>query len=362
MPREISLAPIPARLTPASRTRTRVLVTLGWIVAAGSSTARAVDKVYPDQGPVASGKIVSLSPSQVIIEVRGKNQSYQLNEVQKVTFDDEPTGLERARDHFINEQFDQALEEIKKVDANAIDNPVIRQEYEFYRWYCEGKLGMAGEGDKQAAINGLLELARANSNTHHLFDLGEMLGQLHLAVGKPDDAVKYFSVLLRAADADTQAKGEYRLAQVELAQGKNTEAKTRLAQLVNSQSASAEMTRLKSLAEVGLAVCDHREGNSEKALKKLDSMVDKYDSTDQELFARIYNAQGACYKELGRTVDALLSYLKTDLLFFSEADAHAEALYHLKSLWTDYGNPSKSADAGKRLVAQYASSTWANQP
>ncbi len=320
------------------------------------------DKVYPKQGVPATGQITSLSPSKVTIAVRGNDQNYELKDVLKITFDGEPTELERARDQYLNEQYDQALDEIKKLDAASIDNKVIQQEIQFYRWYCEGKLALMGQGEKAAAVRGLLNIVASNRNTHHLYDVGEMLGELHLAMGKPEDAARYFGVLLNAPDADTKAVGVYRLAQVKLSQDDVEEARSRFSQLEKAPASSPEMNRLKTLAEVGLAICDQKAGNYQQAMTKLEQLIEKHPSTDYELFAQIYNAKGACHEQLGQPVQALLSYLKTDLLFFTEAEAHAEALYHLKRLWADYGNPAKAADAGQRLVSRYAASKWANMP
>ena len=320
------------------------------------------DRVYPKQGVVVSGEIQELSAKEVTLEVRGKNQTFEMSEVRKVTFDDEPTGLDRARESYLNDQFDQALDEIKKIDASSLKSPRVREDYQFYRWFCEGKLSLAGEGDKNAAIQGLLALASGNRNTHHLYALSEMLGALALSVNKPDNAANYYKVLLSAPDPNLRALGIYRLAEVELSQQKVDQAKERLGQLVKAQSKSPEMTRLKSLAAVGLAVCENLAGNSQEALGRLDELIAKHDSTDHELFARIYNAQGAVYQSLNQPQEALLSYLKTDLLFFSHADPHAEALFHLKTLWSQVGESARAAEAGSRLVAQYASSAWANKP
>jgi tetratricopeptide (TPR) repeat protein len=321
----------------------------------------AQDRVYPEQGVVASGKISEITPTSVKITVRGKDQSYEMSDVRKISFDNEPSSLDRVRESYLLGQYDQALDEVKKIPLDGVDNPLVKQDIEFYRYYCEGRLGLAGTGDKNAAVKGLLALASTNSRSHHLYEISELLGELAIALGQPEQAARYFGVLLSASDANIKATGVYRLGEVELAQNKPAEAKTRFEQLSRAPSNTPEMARLKSLAEVGLAVCEHLAGNSQQALKKLDGMVQQYDSTDQALFARINNAKGACYESLGKTDLALLSYLQTDLLFFTDAEAHAEALYHLTKLWPKLGEPVRAAEAKERLISQYASSTWANQ-
>ncbi len=132
---------------------------------------------------------------------------------------------------FAQELYSQVLDELKKIDVSSIKNPLVVQDYEFYRFYSEGKLGLAGSGgDKEAAARGLTALATKNSNTHHLFDLSALLGDLAVSLGKPDGAVRYYNVLLSAPAAETKALGVYRLAQLELTQGKFAEARTRFGQ------------------------------------------------------------------------------------------------------------------------------------
>jgi predicted negative regulator of RcsB-dependent stress response len=328
----------------------------------GASQVLAQDRVFPKQGAVASGKIQEINRSEVTIEVRGTKQKLPLAEVRKITFGDEPSGLDRARELFAQQQYDQVLDELKKIDVTAVKNPLVAQDIEFYRFYSEGKLGLTGSGgDKEKAAAGLVGLARKNGESHHMFDLSELLGDLAVALGKPDGASNYYNLLLKSPSADTKARGVYRLALLELGQGKNAEARVRFQQLTGAPANSPEMARLKSLGEVGLAVCDLRDGNAQQALDQLKQMVEKYDSTDQELFARIYNAQGACFTALNQDNLAVLAYLRTDLLFFSDADAHAEALYQLTKLWPKIGEPARAADSRSRLVAQYAGSLWANK-
>ncbi len=332
-----------------------------FLLLGGAVTVGAQDRVYPKRDTVASGKIAEISPSSVRITVRGKDQTYDMNDVRKISFDGEPNTLDRARESTIQGQYDQALDEVKKIPLEDAKTPLIKQDIEFYRYFCEGKLGLAGSGDKNAAIKGLLSVASANQKSHHLYEISELLGELAMAVGQPDQAVRYFNILLSANAADIKSIGVYRLGEVELTQGKVEEARTRFMQLSSATSSSPEMARLKSLAEVGLAVCDSLTGKSQEALQKLDGMVQQYDSTDQSLFARINNAKGACYAALGNTNQALLSYLQTDLLFFTDAEAHAESLYHLAQLWPKVGEPARAAEAKERLGTLYASSSWANK-
>lgn len=319
----------------------------------------AQDRVYPEQGPLASGEIKSISPTQVVITVRSKDQTYPIHEVRKITFDNEPKELDRAREQLLLGQYEQALEEIKKITSGDIQGPKTQQDVEFYGFYSVGKLALAGQGDAKRAKNGLLNLVRKNPQTHHFFSAVELLGELSLALG--EDAKPYYEKLRTAPDDATKAIGTLGLAKAALASDDVATAQRVLQELSSEQSSSPEMARLKLLAEVGLAECKLRGGNPQAAIDQLNALVEKNDSTDHELFAKINNTKGACFQALKQPQRALYSYLATDLLFFTDAESHAEALYHLSQLWPEAGEAARAAEAKKRLVQQYASSPWANK-
>ncbi len=341
--------------------RTSLIVGMTLWINSATFYSSAQDRLLPLQGSPANGTIVEITPEKVVIEVRGNKQEYKVADIRKITFDDEPSGLDRARELMLQDQYDQAYDELKKVNAANIAKPFAKQDYDFYRAYCESKLALAGTGDKNAAKASLLQIATKNSKTFHWYTLAETLGELALALGKPDEAANYFSALTKASAVETKARGVYWLAEVDLRKAKHAEAKKRFDQLAGATASTPEMTRLKNYAEVGLAVCMARSGQPQDALVQLQAMVQKYDSTDQALFAKIFNAQGFCHAEAGQVTRAIIAYLHTDLLFFSDPESHAEALYHLTVLWPKANHPQRAQEARQRLTSQYPSSSWANK-
>lgn len=337
-----------------------VMIALVAAFAFASGSLHAQDKVYPLQGATASGKLVEINKDQITIEVRGKNQVYKVNEVKKVSLGEDPPGMDRARDFTFDKNYNQALDELKKIDPASIKDPIALQDYQFYRGFVEGNLALAGSGAaKTSAATLLMTVKRANANSHHTYRLNEMLGQLAVAVGKPDSATPFYREMASAPYPEIKALAFYRQGEVELALNKLPEARKLFEQLIASEANDTEMIQLKNLAEVGLALCSAREGKSEEALAKLQELVQKHDSSDQALFASIYNAQGLCLENMGKTNQAILAYLHTDLLFFTSTEAHAEALYHLSKLFPKANLQQRGIEARERLTAQYPSSTWA---
>ena len=112
------------------------------------------------------------------------------------------------------------------------------------------------------------------------------------------------------------------------------------------------------MAKIGIIQCDALEGKATEAIGELEKMVDEGDSTDGELFAELYNTLGSMLSAAGRNEEAVLSYLKTDLLYGAQSEPHAEALYRLAQLWTKMGSAQRAADAKQKLEKLYPTSAW----
>lgn len=322
----------------------------------------AQDRVFLKQGSPVTGAISKLTPAEVIIAVRGKDQTVSMKDVKKVAFDKEPPVLDRARDMAMDGRYAQAIEQLRTLKRDSLpDNPLIRQDYEFYYWFSEGSRSLAGSGDQTAAIKGLMGFDKANPESHHRYTVKTLLGRLAVAKSAYDKAIEYFTDLGRSSDDTTKATGVYYLARVRLEQGQAEVAKSQLKNLLSANATSPEMGRVKSLSAVLDARCDIELGNSESALQALDALAMREDNSDFLLFAEINNARGAAYLKMNDPPRAAYSYLQTDLLFFTDPESHAEALYHLKNLLVAVGQPTKAAEASQRLSQQYASSAWANK-
>jgi tetratricopeptide (TPR) repeat protein len=102
-------------------------------------------------------------------------------------------------------------------------------------------------------------------------------------------------------------------------------------------------------------------GDPEQGIALLEELILDNDPRDEELFGRAYNALGRCYMKLDKTTDALLAFLHTDVVFTSEPDVHAEALYHLGQLWSQVNQSERSLRARSLLNDRYSGTRWARR-
>ncbi|MFN7626925.1 MAG: tetratricopeptide repeat protein, partial [Pirellula sp.] len=253
-------------------------------------------------------------------------------------------------------QVDQAVEEFKKIDSGSLKSDDMKMEYQFYRGYLAGLMALRGKGDPANALKLLTAWVKDDSQSHHFYDAAEAMGDLALATGGADQAAKYYGGLANAPFPELKAKGNFLQGRALMSQKQNAEAKAKFNAVLEAKLSDPLSLKYQKLARVGIIRCDAQEGKGDQAIAELEKMVDEGDSTDSELYAELFNTLGALFEAAGRNDEALLSYLKTDLLYGMQSDSHAEALYRLSQLWPKTGDAGKGADAKQRLAKLYPTS------
>jgi tetratricopeptide (TPR) repeat protein len=336
-------------------------VIAGLLFASGSALAQGVDQVFLAKGPPSRGTIADagMSRDKVQLDSGGAGRDIWVNEIVRITFKDEPAELNAGRNHAIQRNYSQGLAELKKLDGRRIDRALVMQDIEYYRALCQCKLAMSEGGDKAAASAAMYSFVSKAPQNYHFYEAAEVLGDLAMASGKWADAVKYYGPIAGAPWADYQMRANNALGRANLGEKQFSEAQAKFQAVIGVDASTPEAIKQKNLAQVGRATCLAETGKAPEAVNILQDLISKNDPQDAALFARIYNALGRCYVKQGKTKDAVLALLHTDVLFFNEADAHAEALYHLSKLWSEVNKSDRATAARATLKQRYAGSIWA---
>jgi tetratricopeptide (TPR) repeat protein len=331
------------------------------ILGSGSAGfAQEADKIYPSNGVAVSGKIAEMTRNGVVMEVRGVKTNYDSNIIQRIVFEGEPAQFTRAKEDVVNEQWDQALESLKKVDFKSIVRDDVRKDFNFYVGFVQSKLALVGQGDPQAAEARLFNFVKETPQSFHFYDSSDALGSLAAAAGGHDRAVRYFAALAASPYPADKIRAQFAIGNSQLALGNAGEALTAFkeASAINADDATAK--RFQKFAAIGMLRCETAEKKFDSAIEKLRKLVSESDATDGELFARLYNALGEAHLQAGQQEEAALAYLHTDLLFTNDSETHAEALYNLVQLFAKL-DPPRVADAKERLKSMYSNSAWAKK-
>lgn len=335
---------------------------LGLVVVAVADSALAQrDTVVPVMGSSISGRITSVTATHVEVDVRGTVKRLAVNEIDRVTFGEEPADLRTGRTRYLEGQFEEAATVLGRIPPETITEPLIRQELEFYHAAAVARSSLRGSGDKSAAARALVDFVTKNAQSFHFYDAVQLVGDLAYVMGRYDVAADYYGRLAQAPWPEFQMRAKALVARALQAQGKFAEALQQYDEVLALPVDSASANRQKMLAQLGRAVCLAEQGRADEGRQVVEAIIRDNDPQDAELFARAYNALGVCYLKSNQPKDALLAFLHVDLLFAADADAHAEALYYLSDLWTQVGRSDRGVAARSLLKSRYAGSAWANK-
>ncbi len=324
-----------------------------------AATAGAFDTIKKVEG-TASGRVVSISPAEVVIEVNAVKQSVPVNEIVTIFYDDEPSSMRTAKTNVINGAYENGIEQLDRVDAAELNRPELKADAAFYRAYCLAQLALGGSGkvsDAMAAMSSFSDTYAAGS--YHYLEANEILGNLYVAAGKYPEAEAQYGKVARAPYQDYKMRAGVAIGRARLAQGKIPEAQQAF-EAVMAMEASTDLARNQRMAAtLGKARCVAAGGNAETAAKVVNDIIANSDPENTSLRARAYNTLGTALRKSGKDKAALMAFLRVDLLYFNVPEAHAEALANLNELWTKYNKTERAVRCRQLLQQRYGNSSWA---
>lgn len=328
----------------------------GWDAAFGQ-----FDQIYQSKGVPSKGSITEMSKDQVTLEMSGVARPFGVNEIVRITYIDEPTELNNARNAVLQRNWNQAEIELKKLDGQTFARDLIRQDVEYYKALCLAKKAMTEGGDKTAASTAMLNFVRVAPNNYHFYDAAEILGDLAVSAGAFDKAVTYYKPIASAPFGDYQMRAGNAVGRALIAQSKFDEASQQFDEVLAVDLNTAEAMREKQFATIGKAQCLAELGKPAEGITMLQDLINKNDPADGVLFGRTYNALGKCYLKSNKPKDARDAFLFTEILFPNDSEAHAEALYHLSKLWSDLNKSDRAVAARNTLRERYPGSIWSTK-
>ena len=281
-------------------------------------------------------------------------------QVQKVTYGKEPLEVGRARDQMESGRFSDAIEELGKIKANVGAN--VKQEIDFIRAYSTAQLSLRGGSIVPGtAAKAVRRFITSNPNSYHLVPAKDQFARLAFAAGRPKVAADEFKKLQSTNWLEYKLKGYFHAGQMQIVLGDLELASKNFKAIAGIQSNDNLAQTYKLLAQCELAKIDGLRGNAAPAKAKIEGIIKKENSDNKKLFAHLYNALGATHEKAGRLKEASYAYLHTELLFASESEAHAEAVYHLALIWPQLEQTDRANRARSILLERYRNSYWATK-
>lgn len=329
--------------------------------------AQVVDIIYTQTKKAGNRGSISpdgMAAAEVTIDMAGLAKKFPASDIIKIAYGDEPTDLTSARNLVVDKNYNSAKDQLAKIDVSKIERDLIKQDVAYYKAFVDAKLALTEGGNKNDAASALNRFFKASPTSYHFYEAAETLGDLSVAIGKFDLAATYYGEtgLGGAPWPEYKLKAGVLTGRALILAGKFDDAAKAFEAVTGSGENNPEANALKQHAIVGKAQCLAETGKADEGIAMLNEIVAKNDpQLDGKLFARAYNAMGNCYLKQMKPKEALMAFLKTDLLFFTDSDAHAEALAKLAPLWESTGHADRATDARNKLKERYSGSSWATK-
>lgn len=339
----------------------RTIVLLVGLVVSPAVWAQQADRVRLGNGASESGEITKMTPVGVTLKRGSAEKEIPITDIRSIVFADEPAELTQARLNANNNAYQQALDILTGININQVTNPYVQQEVAYVKAYCEAKLALLGERPVNEAGGLLSNFVTKNRQNFHFLEATQLLGDLLVAAGRHDSAQSQYETLAKAPWPAYQKRANVLVGNALLDQKKYPEALASFDKaLAIADDTDAGKTQSQA-AELGKAVAVAAQGKVDDGIKAVEQVIRDADPENAQLLASAYNALGACHQQAGNTKDSLFAYLHTDLLYKRAGEQHAEALFHLASLWEAVGQEPEARAARALLKERYPGTRWARQ-
>lgn len=304
------------------------------------------------------GKIESTSADEIVLDVDGQKKTLSTAAVVGTQYDDEPVALAAVRADLELGEYEDALAKLAEIPAADVRSAraEVAAEIESLRALATGRLALAGS--EKLATGGRAVLAFVQKSPTHWrhYEAVELLGEILAKTGKPAEAEKQFAALEKAASPTVRARGKIARGTLALADAARLADAEKLfadalAELDGTADAAnaPETNAARVLAQIGAARVLAGQKRFDDAEKTLETAIAATPRDAIATNAAIYVAQGEIRVAAGRPRDAIVSYVRVELLYPSARARRVEALKALVPLWTQTGRPDRAADARRTL-------------
>ena len=343
-----------------SAARPRVAATLGAaLLIAFAGTAVADDVTRSGDVPVIRGTVTGASRAEVTVNLTGDGEegteTIPAAEVVEISWDGEPPTMGALRGRESRGRLEDALTGYRAAaDEMGRLGPLARGDIEFLIARTLGKLALNDPARRPEAAEALEEFV-AGRPDHFRFDpVLRLLAEVQAAAGNLDAAGAALDKLKASPSPQFQTAAAVAAGELALQRGDADAALAAFDQVLQNAEGRAA-----SEAKVGRAAALGQLNRHPEALEALDATLEEIPLGDAELRARVHVRRGQSLQATGAEQDAILEYLKVDVLYPGASAAHAESLYHLARLWNSARFPERAAESAAKLKANYPNSDWA---
>ncbi|HEX7377066.1 MAG TPA: tetratricopeptide repeat protein [Pirellulales bacterium] len=320
----------------------------------------ADDTVKKMGDPPVKCTITSISKDGIKYEKNGKEETVPSYAIESVRLAAEPAQLNLIRNQVNNGAYENALKALDKIDPETQENQDVKAELTYLRAYSNARLALGGGGNISDAGQQINSFIKTYPNSFHFYPANELAGDLLVELGKHDAATNFYKALSGSSADAWKIKAGIDIGRAKLSEKKFDEALKEFDTALELAEKDTKAETQKLSAMLGKAACLAQTGKPEEGVKLAESVIGKLPTEEVDLHAWAYVVLGKCYRQMpDHNKQALLAFLHVDVLYFSNPQLHAEALWNLASLWQDLKKVDRATQATTLLKERYPNSAWA---
>jgi len=317
------------------------------------------DTVNLFSGPRVRGTVESYSPDKVVVATADGSKEIPSWNVRLIRFEGS-NELIKAKSAFGDDRFQACYSELENLQVP--DRAALKQDVDYFLAMSAARIALQGgkvTTDQAATL--VRQFIQTHADSYHLYPAIDAFGDLAMAIGRFDVAIEQFEKTSASQWPALSFNGKLKSGKALLYSGKFDQAVAAFQAAESVDNGEDYAVQAKMIARCLRAQAMAQSGKVEEAKQVVLEIIKNESSKNIELFANAYNALGICYAAEGKTKEAIRAFLRTDLLFTNYPDSHAQALFHLVTLWADSERPDRSSRARQKLTQRYRNTFWATK-
>ncbi len=301
-------------------------------------------------GNQIKGPITSESP----IEVKIGTQTVPVEQIDSLEYEPTPPKYLLAKNAEGAGNLTKAADLYGEAATEAgPGKPLVTRASLFQRARVVAAIAQADKSKGDEAVRLLEGFIRGNPQSRQLAPALETLARLDMSRGQLDRAEKSLTDLAKVPWAEPKAR--VMQARLLVQRGQADQAVARLDDLLSKTSGGPERKRDALLAKAEALGAQKK---FDEAMKIAQEIIRNAGPEDAETQAAAHNTLGEVLKLAGKTKDALIEFLHTDILYSRDREQHPRALAQIVDLCRELKLDEQAKEAADRLKAEYPSNPY----
>ncbi|MDR3636163.1 MAG: tetratricopeptide repeat protein [Isosphaeraceae bacterium] len=299
------------------------------------------------------GDIQAESSKEVSVKLGNNTIAVPTDQIVSIAYSKQPPSMSLAESRENAGALADAADLYKKAAGEASGTPFALQAALFHQANALAELALADPSKTAEAVGLLDSFVKTYPTGRHIVSALDSLARLQLNKGD------YAGVEKTVAEMEKQPQSSDRAAvlkaKISAKKGEHDKAITSLDLLIKNAPEGSQRQREARLAKAESLAALKKYTEAEK---EVTAVIKTLPKEDYQGMSAAYNTLGDCLRAAGKPKDALMAYLKTDVLFNKDKEQHPRALAQISQLWRVLKQDTRADEVFQKLKQEYPSSPY----